>query len=142
MRRQKLQAKGVTRIDDPGRHGVGWYARVVYRGKTFSKYFADMSHGGTESAFRKALAWRNATEKLVGKPRTDRTFTGGVETVDLTDSGGADGMTTIDSTLGESVTFANSTTSLTITTNGSDLVRLNSVDAAFAAAVNLNVAYD
>jgi len=78
MRREKLQAKGVTRIDDPGRHGVGWYARVVYRGKTFSKYFADMSHGGTESAFRKALAWRNATEKLVGKPRTDRTFTGGV----------------------------------------------------------------
>src|SRR2546428_12631090 len=78
MPREKLQAKGVTRIDDPGRHGVGWYARVVYRGKTFSKYFADMSHGGTESAFRKALAWRNAPEKLVGKPRTDRTFTGGV----------------------------------------------------------------
>lgn len=75
MRRQKLHAKGVTRIDDPGRHGVGWYARVVYRGKTFSKYFADMAHGGTQSAFGKAVAWRNATEKLVGKPRTDRTFT-------------------------------------------------------------------
>jgi hypothetical protein len=77
-RRKKLKAKGVTRIDDPGRHGVGWYARVAFRGKTFSKYFADMSHGGTESAFRKALAWRNATEKVVGKPRTDRTYAGGV----------------------------------------------------------------
>ena len=69
-RRRKV--KGVTRIDDPGRHGVGWYARVVFRGKTFSKYFADGSHGGTEGAFQKALAWRNAQEKKVGKPRTDR----------------------------------------------------------------------
>ena len=69
------RVKGVTRIDDPGRHGVGWYARVTFGGKTHSKYFADMSHGGTRSAFNKALAWRNAKEKELGKPRTDRTFT-------------------------------------------------------------------
>jgi AP2 domain. len=65
-------AKGITRIDDPGRHGVGWYARVTFRGKTSSKYFADSTHGGTEAAFGKALAWRNAREKELGKPRTDR----------------------------------------------------------------------
>lgn len=68
-----MKAKGVTRIDDPGRHGVGWYARVVYRGRTFSRYFADGAHGGTRKAFQKALAWRNETEKVLGKPRTDRT---------------------------------------------------------------------
>jgi len=68
------KAKGVTRIDDPGGHGVGWYARVVFRGKTFSKYFADGAHGGTRAALRKAVAWRNAQEKKVGKPRTDRLF--------------------------------------------------------------------
>lgn len=70
----KLKAKGVTRINDPGRHGVGWYARVVFRGKTSSKYFADGAHGGTRAAFEKAVAWRNAKEKEVGKPRTDRLF--------------------------------------------------------------------
>ncbi len=69
---RRLKAKGVTRIDDPGRHGVGWYARVVFRGKTTSKYFADGAHQGKESAFQKALAWRNAEEKRVGKPRSDR----------------------------------------------------------------------
>jgi hypothetical protein len=74
-KRQKTpKAKGITRIDDPGRHGVGWYARVVFRGITKSKYFADGAHGGTRGAFLKALAWRNETEKEVGKPRTDRTF--------------------------------------------------------------------
>lgn len=73
MVRLKLpRVKGITRIDDPGRHGVGWYARVRYRGITHSKYFADMSHKGTMSAFEKALKWRNEKEKELGKPRTDR----------------------------------------------------------------------
>ena len=66
------QVKGVTRIDDPGRHGVGFYARVTFNGKTHSKYFADAAHGGTEKAFGKALKWRNEKEKELGKPRTDR----------------------------------------------------------------------
>jgi len=70
----QLKAKGVTRIDDPGRHGVGWYARVTFMGQTFSKYFADLAHGGKRAAFEKALKWRDETEKSVGKPRTDRMF--------------------------------------------------------------------
>src|SRR5207247_10876109 len=73
MARKKLpKVKGVTRIDEPGGHGVGWYARVTFRGKTSSKYFADGAHGGSDTAFRKARAWRNAKEKELGKPRTDR----------------------------------------------------------------------
>ena len=35
---------------------------------------SDAAHGGTRVAFEKALAWRNATEKILGKPRTDRVF--------------------------------------------------------------------
>ncbi len=74
MKRARIQtrAKGITRIDDPGRHGVGWYARVTFRGKTTSKYFADGAHRGKDAAFQKALAWRNAEEKKLGKPRSDR----------------------------------------------------------------------
>ena len=76
MPKKKLpKVKGVTRIDEPGGHGVGWYARVRYQGKTSSKYFADMSHGGTMGAFKKAVDWRNAKEKELGKPRTDRMVT-------------------------------------------------------------------
>ena len=73
-RRQLPKAKGVSRIDEPGGHGVGWYARVTFRGKTWSKYFADGAHKGTLSAFTKAVAWRNSKEKELGKPRTDRIF--------------------------------------------------------------------
>src|SRR5512141_402614 len=75
-RRKLPQAKGIVRIDDPGRHGVGWYARVTFRGKTVSKYFADASHGGTLVAFELALEWRNRTERIIGKPRTDRLLPG------------------------------------------------------------------
>ncbi|HEV8657667.1 MAG TPA: hypothetical protein VGS96_03480 [Thermoanaerobaculia bacterium] len=75
MAKRKLpKAKGVTRIDDPGGHGVGWYARVTFRRKTQSKYFADGAHKGTLEAFAKAVAWRNKKEKELGKPRTDRIF--------------------------------------------------------------------
>ena len=71
------KAKGISRIDDPGRHGVGWYARVKFQGKTHSKYFSDGSHNGTRKAFAKALAWRDAKEREVGKPRTDRVVPAG-----------------------------------------------------------------
>lgn len=78
MARRKLpKVKGITRIDEPGGHGVGWYARVRYQGVTYSKYFADMSHQGTDAAFEKALKWRNAKEKELGKPRTDRVVNAG-----------------------------------------------------------------
>jgi hypothetical protein len=66
------KVKGISRIDDPGRHGVGWYARVKFRGKTHSKYFSDGAHKGTRAAFAKALAWRDKKERELGKPRTDR----------------------------------------------------------------------
>jgi len=70
----KTKGKGILRIDDPGKHGVGWYARVTYMGQTFAKYFADMAHGGTRKAYAKALQWRDDTEKDIGKPRTNRMF--------------------------------------------------------------------
>ena len=72
-RKEDLKAKGVVRIDyASSRHGIGWYVRVTFRGKTHSKYFADRVHGGERVAFEKAVAWRNAKEKELGKPRTDR----------------------------------------------------------------------
>jgi hypothetical protein len=75
-RKREKKYKGISRIDQPGRHGVGWYARVRFEGTTHTKYFADGAHGGTEAALRKALRWRNSKEREVGKPRTDRVIAG------------------------------------------------------------------
>ena len=72
MKRKAVRYKGISRIDQPKKHGVGWYARVTFRGKTWSKYFADGAHGGTDAALKKSLRWRNAKEKELKKPRTDR----------------------------------------------------------------------
>lgn len=62
----RKNTRGISRIDSPT-SGVGWYARVTFQGKTHSKYFADGVHGGTDPALRKAVKWRNAKEKEVGK---------------------------------------------------------------------------
>ncbi len=68
--------KGISRIDYPG-SGTGWFARVTFEGKTHSRYFADASHGGTQSALDKAVKWRDQKEKELGKPRTDRHLAAG-----------------------------------------------------------------
>ncbi len=75
--KRSARFKGIARIDDPGRHGVGWYARVTFKGKTHSKYFADGAHGGKAKAFGKALEWRDTKERELGKPRTDRVIQAG-----------------------------------------------------------------
>lgn len=72
QKKRTVRHKGISRIDQPGGHGVGWYARVTYKGKTSSKYFADGAHGGKGAALQKALRWRNNREKELGKPRTER----------------------------------------------------------------------
>ena len=76
MPRAKLTSetkhKGISRIEQPERHTVGWYGRVAFQGRVHSKYFGDRTHGGTEAALREALRWRNAKERELGKPRTDR----------------------------------------------------------------------
>jgi hypothetical protein len=64
--------KGVTRIDDPERHGVGWYARVTFKRRTQSKYFSDGRHGGKQRALQKAISWRDNKEHELGIPRTER----------------------------------------------------------------------
>ncbi len=58
--------RGISRIES-ATSGVGWYGRVTFQGKTHSKYFADGIHGGKDQALRKAVRWRNAKEKEVGK---------------------------------------------------------------------------
>ncbi|MDH3393979.1 MAG: AP2 domain-containing protein [Desulfobulbaceae bacterium] len=64
--------KDVARIDQTEKRTHGWYVRVRFHGKTHSKFFSDGKCGGRYSSLLAALAWRDATEKKLGKVRTDK----------------------------------------------------------------------
>lgn len=64
--------KDVARIDQEEKRTHGWYVRVRFKGKTYSKFFSDGKCGGRYSSLLAALAWRDETEKKIGKVRTDK----------------------------------------------------------------------
>lgn len=62
----------ISRIDQETKRTHGWYARVRHNGVFHSKLFSDLTHGGRGASLAAALDWRDATEKALGRPRTDR----------------------------------------------------------------------
>lgn len=64
--------KDIARIDQETKRTHGWYVRVRYFGKTYSKFFSDRKCGGRYSSLLSALAWRDKTESELGKARTDK----------------------------------------------------------------------
>lgn len=64
--------KDVARIDQESKRTHGWYVRVRFKGTTYSKFFSDGKCGGRYSSLLAALAWRDTTEKKIGKIRTDK----------------------------------------------------------------------
>jgi len=72
---QQLTAKehkDVARIDQDSKHTHGWFVRIRFQGKTKMKFFSDKKCGGKQVALDSAIAWRNTTEKQLGKIRTDK----------------------------------------------------------------------
>lgn len=71
--------KGISRIEqEPSGKGnsrrgrtAGWYARIWWQREEHSKYFGDATYGGRDKALAEAVAWRNAKEVELGKPRTE-----------------------------------------------------------------------
>ncbi len=64
--------KDIARIDQESKRTHGWYVRVRFQGKTHSKFFSDKKCGGRYSSLLSAIAWRDTTEKKLGKIRTDK----------------------------------------------------------------------
>jgi len=64
--------KDIARIDQESKRTHGWYVRVRYHGKTHSKFFSDRKCGGRYSSLLSAIAWRDKTEKNLGKVRTNK----------------------------------------------------------------------
>lgn len=72
MKNQAEKHKDIARIDQDSKRTYGWYVRVRFNGKTHSKFFPDLKLGGRAASLLAAIAWRDSTEKAIGKPRTDR----------------------------------------------------------------------
>jgi hypothetical protein len=64
--------KDIARIDQESKRTHGWYVRVRFQGKTYSKFFSDKKCGGRYSSLLSAIAWRDTTEKKLGKIRTNK----------------------------------------------------------------------
>ncbi len=64
--------KDIARIDQESKRTHGWYVRVRFHGKTHSKFFSDRKCGGRYSSLLSAIAWRDKTEKKLGKVRTNK----------------------------------------------------------------------
>lgn len=64
--------KDIARIDQESKRTHGWYSRVRFYGKTYAKFFSDKKNGGRYSALLAAIAWRDETERKIGKVRTDK----------------------------------------------------------------------
>ncbi len=73
---QQRRYKSITRVDQPSRRTHGWLVRIRFDGQTVNKFFSDKLHGGKQAALERAIAFRNATERQLGKPRTDRVIAG------------------------------------------------------------------
>ena len=64
--------KDIARIDQETKRTHGWYVRVRFQGITHSKFFSDKKCGGRYSSLLSAIAWRDSTEKSLGKIRTNK----------------------------------------------------------------------
>ncbi len=68
--------KNITRIDHPPKRTYGYFVRVRWKGQNRSRFFSDKKHGDRLAALTAAIEWRDATERELGKPRTDRLVIG------------------------------------------------------------------
>lgn len=71
-----VNPRGITRMDYPHHGSVGWMARVYANGATFTRYFADETHGGPTQALRNAESWRDEQRtRVAASERQSRTGT-------------------------------------------------------------------
>jgi hypothetical protein len=76
---KSVKHKNLTRVDRdrPGRAPEhGFHVRLSWKGQVFQKWFSDTTHGDRLGALTAALAWRDAKERELGKPRTEHVIKG------------------------------------------------------------------
>jgi hypothetical protein len=65
--------KSISRIDDTKKKTHGWYVRVFFKGKMYTKFFSDARYGAAELGLEEAIQYRDELEQKLGKPRSERT---------------------------------------------------------------------
>lgn len=70
--------KNISRIDSPRKRLHGWYVRIQYKNRSYSKFFSDSRYGDRTIALEEAVEYRNRLEKSIGRPRTERLIIGSV----------------------------------------------------------------
>jgi len=75
-RPRTVKHKNLTRIDRAAKGTHGYFVRIQWKGERRSKFFSDQVYGDRLAALGAALDWRNATERDIGKPRTERQVLG------------------------------------------------------------------
>ena len=76
MRVRSVKHKNITRVDHDASRTHGYNVRIQWQGERRSKFFSDRIYGDRLAALFAAIDWRNATEKELGKPRTERQVLG------------------------------------------------------------------
>ena len=76
MRKRTVKYKNLTRVDHEPSRMHGYNVRIMWQDQRRSKFFSDRKYGDRLGALTAALAWRDATEQELGKPRTERQVVG------------------------------------------------------------------
>ncbi len=76
MKKRTVKHKNITRIDHPAKRTYGYFVRIQWNGERRSKFFSDGVYGDRLAALAAALEWRDSTEAVMGKPRTERVVVG------------------------------------------------------------------
>ena len=76
MRQRTVKHKNITRVDHEASRTHGYNVRVQWQGERRSKFFSDRLYGDRLGALAAALDWRNAVERELNKPRTERQVVG------------------------------------------------------------------
>jgi hypothetical protein len=67
----RTRHKGITRVEFPDKHMVGYYVRVAWGGKHRAKFVSDTRYGDRLAALDAAIQLRDQFERELGKPRTE-----------------------------------------------------------------------
>lgn len=73
---KSVKHKNLTRVDRPARNMHGYHVRLGWKGEVYQKWFSDTTHGDRLGALTAAIAWRDAKERELGKPRSEQTVIG------------------------------------------------------------------
>ncbi|MDP9314128.1 MAG: AP2 domain-containing protein [Chloroflexota bacterium] len=76
MRKRTVKHKNLTRVDHDASRMHGYNVRIMWQAQRRAKFFSDTKYGDRLGALTAALAWHDATEKALGKPRTERQVVG------------------------------------------------------------------